>query len=75
VADYDIPEELLYTNDDEWIRREGDTVVIGVSDFAQSQLGDIVFVELPDVGSITEAGAPFGRILLWGRLADLPATE
>ena len=73
MADYDIPKELLYTNDDEWIRREGDTVVIGVSDFAQNQLGDIVFVELPDVGSITEIGAAFGTIESVKAVSDLCA--
>ena len=73
MADYDIPEELLYTNDDEWIRREGETVVIGVSDFAQSQLGEIVFVELPDVGSITEVGTAFGTIESVKAVSDLCA--
>ena len=62
MADYEFPDELLFTQDDEWIRVEGDSVVIGISDFAQNQLGDIVFVELPEVGSITEAGAAFGTI-------------
>ena len=73
MADYDIPEGLLYTNDDEWIRREGETVVIGVSDFAQSQLGDIVFVELPEVGAITEAGVAFGTIESVKAVSDLCA--
>lgn len=73
MADYDIPEELLYTNDDEWIRREGETVIIGVSDFAQSQLGDIVFVELPEVGAVTEAGIAFGTIESVKAVSDLCA--
>lgn len=73
MADYDIPEELLYTNDDEWIRREGETVIIGVSDFAQHQLGDIVFVELPEVGAVTEAGIAFGTIESVKAVSDLCA--
>jgi glycine cleavage system H protein len=73
VADYDFPEDLLYTNDDEWIRREGDQVVVGVSDFAQHQLGDIVFVELPEIGDRLEAGAPFGTIESVKAVSDLVA--
>jgi glycine cleavage system H protein len=73
VADYDIPKDLLYTQDDEWIRREGEHVVIGVSDFAQSQLGDIVFVELPEVGATTEAGVAFGTIESVKAVSDLCA--
>jgi len=73
VADYDFPEDLLYTQDDEWIRRDGDQVVIGISDFAQSQLGDIVFVELPEVGSFTESGAAFGTIESVKAVSDLCA--
>ena len=44
--------QLRYTNDHEWVRVEGDTAVVGISDYAQEQLGDVVFVELPDVGTI-----------------------
>jgi glycine cleavage system H protein len=73
VADYDIPKDLLYTLDDEWIRREGEHVVIGVSDFAQNQLGDIVFVELPEVGATTEAGVAFGTIESVKAVSDLCA--
>ena len=73
MADYDFPEDLLYTNDDEWIRREGEQVVVGVSDFAQHQLGDIVFVELPEIGDMIEAGAPFGTIESVKAVSDLVA--
>ncbi len=73
VADYEIPEELLYTTEDEWIRREDDAVVIGVSDFAQNQLGDIVFVELPEVGTTTRAGTTFGTIESVKAVSDLYA--
>ncbi|MHA7837978.1 MAG: glycine cleavage system protein GcvH, partial [bacterium] len=71
MADYDIPDELRYTQDDEWVRKEGDHVVIGVTDFAQSQLGDVVFVELPEIGSTTEAGATFGTIESVKAVSDL----
>ena len=71
MADYQIPEDLSYTKEDEWVRRDGDEVVIGVTDFAQNQLGDIVFVELPDVGSLAEAGAAFGTIESVKAVSDL----
>ena len=47
---------LKFTTDHEWIRVEGDTAVIGVTDYAQQQLGDVVFVELPEVGKVLERG-------------------
>ena len=71
MADYEIPEDLVYTAEDEWVRREGDEVVIGVTDFAQNQLGDIVFVELPEPGSSTEGGVPFGTIESVKAVSDL----
>ena len=49
-----IPEELKYTNDHEWVRIEGDNAIIGITDFAQGELGDIVFVEVPDSGKTVE---------------------
>lgn len=73
MADYDFPADLLYTQDDEWIRREGEHVVIGVSDFAQHQLGEIVFVDLPEVGAITEVGVAFGTIESVKAVSDLCA--
>jgi glycine cleavage system H protein len=45
-----IPDDVRYTEDHEWVRQEGDLYVVGISDFAQEQLGDITFVDLPDVG-------------------------
>lgn len=51
-----IPAELKYSTDHEWVRVEGNTAVIGVTDFAQSQLGDVVFVELPNEGDLAKAG-------------------
>ncbi len=56
------PSDLKYTKDHEWIRIDGDTAEIGITDFAQRQLGDVVFVELPDVGKAIVAGESFGSI-------------
>ncbi len=52
-----IPEELRYSSDHEWIRVEGDKVRIGITDYAQDALGDVVFVELPEVGKTVAAGS------------------
>ncbi len=71
MADYEVPEELRYTEEDEWVRQEDDQVVIGVTDFAQNQLGDIVFVEFPEVGSAIELGVPFGTIESVKAVSDL----
>src|SRR6185312_510383 len=48
--------ELRYTTDHEWVRRDGDTVVVGITDYAQEQLGDVVYVELPEIGRQVEQG-------------------
>ena len=56
------PADLKYTKEHEWIRVEGDTGTIGITDFAQQQLGDVVYVELPDVGATMTAGSVFGTI-------------
>ena len=56
------PTDLKYTKDHEWIRVAGDTADVGITDYAQRQLGDVVFVELPDVGKAIAAGESFGSI-------------
>ncbi|MGH9203242.1 MAG: glycine cleavage system protein GcvH [Vicinamibacterales bacterium] len=56
------PTDLKYTKDHEWIRVSGDTAEIGITDYAQKQLGDVVFVDVPAVGTQTTAGEPFGSI-------------
>ena len=56
------PKELKYTKDHEWIRYEGDEAYIGISDFAQSELGDLVFVNLPEVDDEVVAGEAFGDV-------------
>jgi glycine cleavage system H protein len=56
------PDDRKYTKDHEWVRLSGDTAEVGITDFAQQQLGDVVYVELPDVGSQVTAGQSFGSI-------------
>jgi glycine cleavage system H protein len=56
------PSDLKYTKDHEWIRIAGDTAEIGITDYAQQQLGDVVYVELPDIGRTITAGEAFGTI-------------
>ncbi|WP_019243827.1 MULTISPECIES: glycine cleavage system protein GcvH [Bacillus] len=56
------PNDLRYSEEHEWVKIEGDKVRIGITDFAQSELGDIVFVELPEVGDSIEADEPFGSV-------------
>ncbi len=66
-----IQDDLLYTESHEWIRVEGDIATIGISDFAQHELGDIVFVELPEVGAKVSAGEPCGSIEAVKAVEDL----
>lgn len=56
------PKELRYSEEHEWVKVEGEKVRIGITDFAQSELGDIVFVELPEVGAEIKADEPFGSV-------------
>ncbi len=56
------PADLKYTRDHEWVRMEGSEGRVGITDYAQQQLGDVVFVELPEVGATVTAGQPFGTI-------------
>jgi glycine cleavage system H protein len=56
------PGELKYTKDHEWIRPAGEVVEVGITDYAQEQLGDVVYVELPEVGRAVKAGDSFGSI-------------
>ncbi len=56
------PTELKYTKDHEWIKMEGDIAIIGISDFAQDALGDVVFINLPEVGDDVSAGEAFGDV-------------
>ncbi|CQD14188.1 glycine cleavage system protein H [Mycobacterium lentiflavum] len=70
----DIPPDLHYTAEHEWVRRSGDdTVRVGITDFAQSALGDVVFVQLPDVGTEVSAGESFGEVESTKSVSDLYA--
>ncbi len=62
LSELNLPEDVRYTKDHEWARKNGDNVTIGITDFAQDQLGDIVFVELPDTGDSFGAGDEFGTV-------------
>ena len=66
-----VPEELQYTKSHEWVRTEGDTATIGITDHAQEELGDIVYVELPEEGATFEAGEPFGTVESVKAVSDL----
>ncbi|HUQ96183.1 MAG TPA: glycine cleavage system protein GcvH [Chitinophagaceae bacterium] len=65
------PSELRYTKDHEWVRLEGDEAVIGITDFAQHELGDIVYVEIETTGNELEAGAVFGSVEAVKTVSDL----
>ncbi len=58
----EFPEDLRYTKEHEWARREGGRVRIGITDFAQDALGDVVYVDLPDVGASVQADQPLGEV-------------
>ena len=62
ISELNLPEDVKYTDDHEWAKPNGDVVRIGISDYAQDQLGDIVFVELPEVGSTFAKGEEFGTV-------------
>ncbi len=57
-----IPADLKYSNDHEWVKMEGDIALVGITDYAQSELGDLVFVNLPEVGDDAVAGEAFGDV-------------
>ena len=65
------PGDMKYTRDHEWIRITGDTAEVGITDYAQRQLGDVVFVELPDVGQTFRKGDQFGSIESVKAVSDL----
>ena len=66
-----VPEDLLYTSDHEWIRLEGDTGYVGITDFAQGELGDIVFIEIETVGDVLAREEVFGTIEAVKTVSDM----
>lgn len=73
MAEFELPEALHYTPEDEWARLEEGRVLVGVTDWAQQQLGDVVFVELPEPGATFDKGDPFGVIESVKAVSDLYA--
>jgi glycine cleavage system H protein len=68
---YNTPNTLKYTKEHEWVSIENDIALVGITDFAQSQLGDIVFIELPEVGSDVKQGGSFGVVESIKSVSDL----
>ena len=68
-----VPEDLRYSKDHEWARREGDQVRIGVTDYAQDALGDVVFVQVPDVGTAVTLGQSFSEVESTKSVSDIYA--
>jgi len=66
-----IPADLKYSKEHEWVNVDGDTVTIGITDYAQGELGDIVFIELPDIGTKVKYMEPFGTIEAVKAVSDL----
>ena len=65
------PQELRYTKDHEWVRIEGDEAIVGITDFAQHELGDIVYIEVENIGQAMEAGSVFGTVEAVKTVSDL----
>jgi glycine cleavage system H protein len=68
-----VPDELRYTPDHEWVRLEGNRVRVGITDYAQDALGDVVFVQLPEPGAAVEAGASFSEVESTKSVSDVYA--
>ncbi len=66
-----VPAELRYTEEHEWVRVDGDEVVVGITDFAQQQLGDVVYVDLPAAGAELDQGQAFGEVESTKSVSDL----
>jgi glycine cleavage system H protein len=68
-----VPEQLRYSRDHEWVSRDGDVVRVGITDYAQDALGDVVFVQLPEVGATVAAGESFGEVESTKSVSDVYA--
>jgi len=69
----DVPEDLRYSREHEWARTEGAVVRVGITDFAQDALGDVVYVDVPEVGTEVRAGEPFGEVESTKSVSDVYA--
>jgi glycine cleavage system H protein len=68
-----VPDELRYSSDHEWVSRDGDVVKIGITDYAQDALGDVVFVQVPEVGATFASGDSFGEVESTKSVSDVYA--
>ena len=68
-----VPDELRYSTDHEWVRQDGDTVTIGITDYAQDSLGDVVFVELPEIGTEVTSSESFTEVESTKSVSDIYA--
>lgn len=66
-----VPEDLFYSEEHEWLRLEGDVAIVGITDFAQDQLGDIVYVDLPEEGATVEVGSVVGELESTKSVSDI----
>ena len=66
-----VPTDLRFTEDHEWVRVDGDLIVVGITDYAQQQLGDVVYVDLPAPGAQVDQGQPFGEVESTKSVSDL----
>ena len=66
-----LPNHLLYTKEHEWIEFKDDLAIVGITDYAQSQLGDVIFVEFPEIGANLDIGSSFGEIEAVKTVSDL----
>ena len=73
MSDTHVPENLAYSEEHEWISRDNDICTVGITDYAQEELGDIVFVELPEVGDYLKQGQTFGTVEAVKTVSDLYA--
>ena len=67
----DLPQNLKYTKEHEWVKNDGDLLIVGITDHAQSELGDIIFIEFPDLNQVISKDDPFGTIEAVKTVADL----
>jgi glycine cleavage system H protein len=68
-----VPEDLKYTKEHEWVRVDGDRLIVGITDFAQDALGDVVYVDVPETGTQVKAGEPFGEVESTKSVSDVYA--
>jgi glycine cleavage system H protein len=68
-----VPDDLKYTKEHEWVRVDGDRIIVGITDFAQDALGDVVYVDVPETGTQVKAGEPFGEVESTKSVSDVYA--